>query len=297
MPTLHWIGKEKVVNHHQDVPYRILEHQYGFTATEGEQKGVETGSGNKIIHGNNLEALKALLPQYEGQIKCIYIDSPYKTGNEGWVYNDNVNDPKLKKWLHQVVGKEGEDLSRHDKWLCMMYPRLQLLRKLMSEDGAIFISIDDNECHLLKLLLDEIFGMNCFIADIIWKKRDGAPNDRKIGYIHEHILIYAKSKSQSSKKSVAEESFNLIQRTEKANKEYRIFTEPNGPDPKGPIRKIDTTANGKGGIFVESLIYAVTNPYTKEEVWHRIGTCWWHNKEEMLRLQSDNRLFWGIDVK
>ncbi|WP_262905065.1 DNA methyltransferase [Hymenobacter pini] len=157
MPTLHWIGKDKVINHHQDVPFRLLDHQYG-TLADGTQTTEPTGSGNRIIHGDNLEALKALLPEYEGRVKCIYIDPPYNTGNEGWVYNDNVNDPKIKKWLSQVVGKEGEDLSRHDKWLCMMYPRLKLLHKLLSEDGAIFISIDDNELYNTKQICDEIMG-------------------------------------------------------------------------------------------------------------------------------------------
>ena len=111
-----------------------------------------------IIRGDNLEALKALLPRYEGCVKCIYIDPPYNTGNEGWVYNDNVNDPKIKKWLGEVVGKEGEDLTRHDKWLCMMYPRLKLLQKLLADDGVIFISIDEIEHRYLELVMDEIFG-------------------------------------------------------------------------------------------------------------------------------------------
>ncbi|AKC20164.1 hypothetical protein IY36_10925 [Flavobacterium psychrophilum] len=149
MPTLNWIGKEKVINHHQDVPYKILEPQYGFA--DGVQQSEPNDSGNKIIHGDNLKALKSLLPEYEGKIKCIYIDPPYNTGNESWVYNDNVNHPKIKKWLGEVVGKDGEDLTRHDKWLCMMYPRLKLLHKLLAKDGAIFISIDDNEqAHLTK---------------------------------------------------------------------------------------------------------------------------------------------------
>ena len=130
MPTLEWIGKDKVVNHHQEVPYRVLERQYSYD--EAGRHTEDNGSENMIIHGDNLEALKALLPPYEGKIKCIYIDPPYNTGNEGWVYNDNVNDPKIKKWLGEVVGKEGEDLSRHDKWLCMMYPRLKLLQKLLN---------------------------------------------------------------------------------------------------------------------------------------------------------------------
>ena len=150
MPTLNWIGKDKVINHHQDVPFKILEHQYGFSA-ENAKQDVSTESGNMIIHGDNLEALKSLLPKYEGKVKCIYIDPPYNTGNEKWVYNDNSNHPKIKKWLGDVVGKEGDDLSRHDKWLCMMYPRLKLLHKLLAEDGAIFISIDENEAHHLRL--------------------------------------------------------------------------------------------------------------------------------------------------
>ena len=150
MPILNWIGKEKVANHHLDVPYRILNHKYSFD--ESGQQNKDNGSENKVIRGDNLEALKALLPQYEGKIKCIYIDPPYNTGNEKWVYNDNVNDAKIKKWLGDVVGKEGEDLSRHDKWLCMMYPRLKLLQRLLADDGAIFISIDDNEQALLRLI-------------------------------------------------------------------------------------------------------------------------------------------------
>ena len=132
MPTLEWIGKDKVVNHHQEVPYRVLERQYSYD--EAGQHTEDNGSENMIIHGDNLEALKALLPRYEGKVKCIYIDPPYNTGNEGWVYNDNVNDPKIKKWLGEVVGREGEDLSRHDKWLCMMYPRLKLLQRLLAVD-------------------------------------------------------------------------------------------------------------------------------------------------------------------
>ena len=166
MPTLEWIGKDKVVNHHQEVPYRVLERQYSYD--EAGQHAEDNGSENVIIHGDNLEALKALLPRYEGKVKCIYIDPPYNTGNEGWVYNDNVNDPKIKKWLGGVVGKEGEDLSRHDKWLCMMYPRLKLLQKLLAADGAIFISIDDVELPNTRLLMDEIFGSSNFITTIIW---------------------------------------------------------------------------------------------------------------------------------
>ena len=184
MPILNWLGKDKVINHHQEVPYRVLEKSY----THGAQN-----SGNMIIHGDNLDALKALLPKYEGRVKCIYIDPPYNTGNEGWVYNDNVNDPRIRKWLGEVVGKEGEDLSRHDKWLCMMYPRLRLLQKLLADDGAIFISIDDNEQAYLKLICDEIFGANCFITDLIWRSADSSNNDSKQFSIdYNHTLVYSK---------------------------------------------------------------------------------------------------------
>lgn len=191
MPTLEWIGKDKVVNHHQEVPYRVLERQYSYD--EAGQHTEDNGSENMIIHGDNLEALKALLPRYEGKVKCIYIDPPYNTGNEGWVYNDNVNDPKIKKWLGEVVGKEGEDLSRHDKWLCMMYPRLKLLQRLLAEDGAIFISIDDNECSNLRLICDEIFGRRCFITDAVWRSSDNSNNNAlKFSEDFNHTLIYGK---------------------------------------------------------------------------------------------------------
>lgn len=192
MPTLEWIGKDKVINHHMEVPYRVLEHQYTYLG--GGKMGAEIADGNKIIRGDNLEALKALLPQYEGRVKCIYIDPPYNTGNEGWVYNDNVNDPKIKKWLGQVVGKEGEDLSRHDKWLCMMYPRLKLLQRLLAEDGAIFVSIDYHEQPHLRLLLDEIFGVNNLVSEIACvNKPSGRSDDKYIATAHESIIVYRKS--------------------------------------------------------------------------------------------------------
>lgn len=192
MPTLEWIGKEKVINHHMDVPYRVLNRVYSYDLNG--QHSEDNGSENKIIHGDNLEALKSLLPEYVGRIKCIYIDPPYNTGNENWIYNDNVNDPKIKKWLGEVVGKEGEDLSRHDKWLCMMYPRLQLLHKLLADDGAIFISIDDNEVAQLKMVCDEIFGSRNFKSQII--RNTGTPTGQGNTIIAseiDYILVYAKS--------------------------------------------------------------------------------------------------------
>lgn len=188
MPTLHWIGKEKVVNHHQDVSFKVVEHKYGFTAASGSQNE-KTNSGNKIIHGDNLEALKALLPEYEGRINCVYIDPPYNTGEEKWVYNDNVNDPKIKKWLGEVVGKEGEDLSRHDKWICMMYPRLQLLSKLLAFDGVMAISISFHELNSLYFICKEIFATKQ-VTIITVQTSGGKPSDG-FNYVQEYIVFIA----------------------------------------------------------------------------------------------------------
>ena len=194
MPTLTWTGKDKVVNHHHDVPLRVLQREYTHTAPAGTPAN---STDNRIIHGDNLEALKSLLPEFEGRVNCIYIDPPYNTGNEGWVYNDAVNDPRIKKWLGQVVGKEGEDLTRHDKWLCMMYPRLKLLHRLLAKDGAIFISIDDNEAANLRLIMDEIFGKGGFITTVTWKSRAKPSNtgDAKLKPQNdaEYIVIYKKT--------------------------------------------------------------------------------------------------------
>ena len=192
MPTLEWIGKSKVINHHQEVPFRVLERKYSFD--ENGQHSEDNGSENMIIRGDNLEALKALLPRYEGRVKCIYIDPPYNTGNEGWVYNDNVNDPKIKKWLGEVVGKEGEDLTRHDKWLCMMYPRLKLLQKLLADDGVIFVSLDFHEQPVMRLIMDEIFGASNYVSEIACvNKPSGRSDDKYIATAHESIIVYRKS--------------------------------------------------------------------------------------------------------
>ncbi|MHB8423816.1 MAG: site-specific DNA-methyltransferase [Gammaproteobacteria bacterium] len=205
MPTLNWIGKEAVVKHHQDVPYRLLEpvpelslpvrpERSGPVGREvaGHPGNADCG-GNLIVQGDNLHALKALLPRYAGQVKCIYIDPPYNTGNEGWVYNDNVNSPEIRKWLGEVVGREGETLDRHDRWLCMMYPRLMLLRQFLRDDGAIFVSIDDNEVAALRLVMDEIFGERNFVANIVW--HNSSRIDDYVSVEHEYVLVYFKSKS------------------------------------------------------------------------------------------------------
>jgi adenine-specific DNA-methyltransferase len=278
MPTLNWIGKDKVINHHMDVPYKILEHQYGFD--NGEQSTSETSSGNKIIHGDNLEALKALLPEYEGKINCIYIDPPYNTGNEGWVYNDNVNDPKMRKWLEKTVGKEGEDLSRHDKWLCMMYPRLKLLHKLLAKDGAIFISIDDNEQANLRLLCDEIFGGNNFVSNIVWQKRTSPDSRLNLGAAHDFIICYSKTYVTSR------QQFKLIAPSETRSKAYKNIDN----DKRGPWASVDLT--GQIGHATDSQFYKIKSPSGKIHVAPK-DRCWAFAEETVTRLINENRIWFG----
>ena len=268
MPTLDWIGKEKVINHHQEVPFRILEHRYTYPCNGG-MTGEKVRGGNMIIKGDNLEALKALLPQYEGRIKCIYIDPPYNTGNEGWVYNDNVNDPKIKKWLGDVVGREGEDLSRHDKWLCMMYPRLRLLQRLLAESGAIFISIDDTELPNLRLICDEIFGNSCFVSNISWQRTYSTRNDSK-GIVNEaeHILVYSKQPNWNP---------NKLPRTEAMNSKYK-----NIDNDVTPWRTDNAFA--PGAATHQGMVYAIQHPFTGKMLYPSNGACWRYQQDDMLKI-------------
>jgi adenine-specific DNA-methyltransferase len=192
MPTLDWIGKKAVLNHHNEVPYRLLR-------CNKELSVGDPGSGNLLVQGDNLEALKALLPYYAG--KCIYIDPPYNTGNENWVYNDAVNSPEMRAWLGKVVGSESDDLSRHDKWLCMMYPRLSLLRPFLRQDGVILVSIDDSELHHLRCLVDDVFGPRNWLATMVWQK--GKKGDAKyFSNVHEYIAVIARSKAFLDQKGI-----------------------------------------------------------------------------------------------
>ena len=276
MPTLEWIGKDKVVNHHLEVPYRVLERQYSFD--ENGRHDEDNGSENKIIHGDNLEALKSLLPQYEGRVKCIYIDPPYNTGNEGWVYNDNVNDPHIKEWLNKTVGKEGEDLSRHDKWLCMMYPRLKLLQKLLAEDGAIFISIDDAEFYNLRTICNEIFGERNFITTVIWRKNFSPKSTAKhFSEDHDYILVFAKNADVWVP--------HKMPRTEKQNKAYK---NPDN-DPRGPWTSGDLAARN----FYSKGLYSITTPAGNIIPGPPAGSFWRFSEEKFLELVRENRIWWG----
>lgn len=268
MPTLNWIGKEKVVTHHLDVPFRSLEKQSYY----GDE------DGNMIIHGDNLEALKALLPDYEGKVKCVYIDPPYNTGNEGWVYNDNVNDPRIQKWLGETVGKEGEDLSRHDKWLCMMYPRLRLLQKLLSEDGAIFISIDDNEQEYLKCICNEIFGRSNLVATIVWQKRYSPDVRTAISDAHEFIFCYAKNPE------LFKAGRHLLPLTTAQTKQ---FSNPDN-DPRGPWKADNFTAPG----YRPNQMYEITLPSGRVVIPPN-GRCWRVTKAGFDEFTADNRMIYG----
>jgi adenine-specific DNA-methyltransferase len=184
MPTLDWIGKKAVVEHHKQVPFHLL--SCNDTLSVGKP-----GSGNLLVHGDNLLALKALLPYYAGQVKCVVIDPPYNTGNQDWAYNDSVDSPEMREWLGKAVGKEAEDLCRHDKWLCMMYPRLALLKQLLSRNGILAVSIDDNEVCNLGHLLDEIFGARNRLACIPWlAEPSGGKQKTALRKGHEYLMLY-----------------------------------------------------------------------------------------------------------
>ena len=270
MPSLNWIGKEKIITHHAEVPFRVLEHLYGFNSKFPDSTAA-SGTGNKIIHGDNLAALKSLLPEYEGRIDCIYIDPPYNTGNEKWRYNDNVNDPHILRWLGEIVGAEGEDFTRHDKWLCMMYPRLVLLRQLLSEKGAIFISIDDNEVSRLRTICDDIFGANCFKGDVIWHKTYSPRNDSKgIPTETDHILVYSKSNDWLPKRLERDESMDESYKN--PDNDYALWTSSDAFAPSASSH--------------QGMVYAIQNPFTGELIYPTTGRCWAIGQCDLFEIMS-----------
>ena len=267
MPTLNWIGKDAVVKHHTRVPYRLLAPVAALSAGEAD-------SGNLIVQGDNLLALKALLPRYAGQVKCIYIDPPYNTGNEGWAYNDNVNSPEIRRWLGEVVGKEGETLDRHDRWLCMMYPRLMLLKQFLREDGAIFVSIDDNEVANLRLLMDEIFQERNFVADFVWEHRKSSQNDVDVSLSHNYTLCFAKERN------------NFRLGTLEIDSEK--FSNPDN-DPRG-----DWVADPMDAPNIrENLQYPITNPNNGKVFYPPEGRHWRFTQEKFEQAVADNRIVFG----
>jgi len=273
MPSLNWIGKGAVVKHHKDVPIRLLE-------PVPELSCGDAGNGNLIVQGDNLHVLKALLPRYAGQVKCIYIDPPYNTGNEGWAYNDNVNSPDIAKWLGDVVGKEGETLDRHDRWLCMMFPRLALLKRFLRQDGAIFVSIDDNEVASLRLLMDEIFGVGNFVATFIWEKRTTRENRRAFSFSHDFILCYAKNVTLfEATRGELPVSQDVIDRHKNPDN-----------DPRGSWQSVAITAQAGHGTATQ--FYTITTPGGRT-IDPPHGNCWRFTQQKLNELISDNRIYFG----
>ncbi len=274
MPELDFKGKEFVRNHHLTVPYRPL--------VPVPEKGIGEPdlTGNLIIHGDNLEALKALLPMYAGKVDCIFIDPPYNTGNEGWSYNDNVNSPVIKAWFTEnPVGVE--DALRHDKWCCMMWPRLKLLRELLAETGSIWITLDDNEVHRARMMLDEVFGEDNFIANVVWEKTSSARNDaQNFSSDHDHLLVYGKSAESM-----------VLNRMPRTSNSEEAYSNPDD-DPRGPWRQGDYKCN-KNSEERPSLYYPITHPVTGDEVWPRVDRVWAYSKEQTEKNIHENRLWWG----
>jgi len=271
MAVLNFKGKSFVQNHHLLVKYHQLIPRKDKSLTDKVSL-----HDNLIIHGDNLKALKALLPMYAGKVKCIYIDPPYNTGNEKWAYNDNVNSPMMQDWLGKVVDRE--DLTRHDKWLCMMMPRLKLLREFLTDDGAIFVSIDDNEVHHLRCVMDEVFGGPNFIANIIWQKVDSPKNTAiHLSEDHDHIVLYARNADIWRP--------NALPRTEAMVARYKNPDD----DPRGPWLLSDLAARN----FYAQGRYPITTPSGRVIEGPPAGSYWRVSQEKFKELVRDNRIWWG----
>ncbi len=264
MPILNWIGKEAVVNHDKEVPFRLLKKVKDVSVGEDSQ--------NLIVHGDNLEGLKALMPYYYGKVKCIYIDPPYNTGNENWVYNDKLNSPKIKQWLKTTV--KADDLTRHDKWLCMMYPRLKLLHDLLTDDGVIFVSIDDNEHCGLKLIMDEIFGEENFVANFIWNHRKSSQNDIDVSLSHNYTICFSRNRKNHSLNRLEIDSGK--------------FANPDN-DLRGNWVADPMDAPG----IRENLMYPILNPNTDETHFPPKGRHWRFTKDKFEEALKANRIVFG----
>jgi adenine-specific DNA-methyltransferase len=270
VPIIQFKGKTAVESYHRVVPHHTLEIDAKLSLAKKPSL-----DGNLIIEGDNLIALKSLLPTHAGKIKCIYIDPPYNTGNEGWIYNDNLTQPQFKEWIGNTVGKEGEDATRHDKWCCMMYPRLQLLKELLSDDGAIFVSIDDNEVHHLRMLMDEVFGEENFVAQFTWKSRVSEDTRAITGVStdHEYVVCYCKAGSVR------------LQGVEKEG----FFSNPDN-DSRGPWRSADMT-----GLATKeqrpNLHYDLIDPTTGNK-YGCPPKGWRYERSRMAILIAEKRILW-----
>ena len=270
MPSLQFKGKVFVENFHLGVPFHEL------IPVRGKGLGRKASlHDNLVIEGDNLAALKALLPTYHGKVKCIYIDPPYNTGNESWAYNDRVNSPMMQDWFGKVVDRD--DLTRHDKWCCMMLPRLKLLRELLRDDGAIFVSIDDNEVHRLRDLMDEVFGEDNFVATVIWEKVFSPKNTAKhFSQDHDFILVYARN--------IGAWAPNFLEREKQAIQRYRNPDK----DPRGAWSSSDMTARN----YYSQGTYEVASPSGKKFK-PSVGNYFRVSHDKFLELDKEGRVWWG----
>jgi len=254
MPTLDWLDREAAFRIAHRVPTRVLRPHPAAPAV-----GAPPPDGNLLVHGDNLEALKALLPFYRGQVKCIFIDPPYNTKSAFEHYDDNLE---------------------HSQWLSMMLPRLQLLRELLREDGSIWVTIDDNEGHYLKVLLDEVFGRGNFLCGIAWEKRySPAPDTKEFGYVHDQLLVYRKTQSFRR---------NLLPQTEDQAGRYKNPDKDN----RGPWKAMDYTCRFNADER-PNLFYPITHPITGVEVWPKRNRVWAMSREVHLANEAQGRLWWG----
>ena len=271
MPEIVFKGKEYVYNHHLTVPYRPL------LADAGKGIGPADLGGNLVIHGDNLHALKSLLPRHAGKVDLIFIDPPYNTGNEGWCYSDGVNSPIMKEWLSSNP-VDGDDMLRHDKWLCMMWPRLVLLRELLSEHGSLWMTLDDNEAHRARMVLDEIFGEDNFVATCIWHKMDSPKNTAEFfSEDHDYVLVYAKAK--------ADWHLNLLPRSEEMLARYKNPDD----DKRGPWLLSDLAARN----FYSQGTYPITTPSGRVIEGPPAGSYWRVSREKFDELDAEKRIWWG----
>lgn len=272
MSELNFKGKEFVYNHHLTVPHRPL------MPDADKSIGAARLDGNLIVQGDNLHALKALLPMYANKVDCIFIDPPYNTGNEGWCYNDNVNSPMMQAWLQaNPVGIE--DGLRHDKWCAMMWPRLRLLHELLGDAGSLWVTLDDNEIHRARSMLDSIFGETAHVGTLIWQKKYSTKSDtRFFSESHEYVLVYAKN--------IDLVQIQGLERTEQQDAAYK--------NADNDSRGVWTSDNLLRTEARDYAIYPVIGP-NGESYLPPTGSSWRYNMDKMAELRADNRLWFGID--
>ena len=275
MPSLNWIGREGILNHHNEIPYRVLRYNAEFSVGDSQLQINSRQSPNLLIEGDNLEALKALLPYYGGQVKCIYIDPPYNTGDENWIYNDAVNSPTIQAWLGKVVGGEVEDLSRHDKWLSMMYPRMQLLVQFLRADGFYLVSVNDIEIARFRIMMDDVLPLSCYVTTLMWKSRRNLDNRslHNISVDHEYVVVFRKGDG----------SFRGT------DKDMSKYSNPDN-DPRGPWM----SDNLVGLATIErrpNLHYDLINPETGD-LYPCPNKGWRYSQETITQKIREGRIIW-----